>query len=79
MNQPPQNVQAEPSGDVPRDTKTSVCVDWYSEGQSRMVEVNGVTIVVRFVDKRGRRGRIAITAPAGAVFRASDVDRSYDN
>jgi hypothetical protein len=50
-------------------------IDWYSEGQSRVVEVAGVRITVRFVGRRGRRGRIAIEAPAGAVFRAVDGDK----
>ena len=49
---------------------TSVCIDWYSEGQSRVVEVNGVRVTVRFVGRNGRRGRIAIEAPAGAVFQS---------
>jgi len=52
--------------------KTSQSVDWYSEGQERIVDIGGVRIVVRFVGRRGRRGRIAITAPPGAVFRACD-------
>jgi hypothetical protein len=51
---------------------TSQSIDWYSEGQSRTVDVAGVRIVVRFVGRKGRRGRIAIEAPAGAVFTAGD-------
>ena len=47
----------------------SVSIDWYAEGQSRSVEVDGVLIVVRFVGRKGRRSRIAISAPAGAAFR----------
>jgi hypothetical protein len=47
---------------------TCVSIDWYAEGESRVVEVDGVRITVRFVGRRGRRGRIAIEAPAGAVF-----------
>jgi hypothetical protein len=46
----------------------SVSIDWYSEGESRTVEVDGVQVTVRFVGRKGRRGRIAILAPAGAVF-----------
>ena len=53
---------------------TCLSIDWYSEGQSRTVEVAGVRITVRFVGRNGRRGRIAIEAPAGAVFR--DFERS---
>jgi hypothetical protein len=47
----------------------SQSIDWYSEGESRIVEVDGVRVMVRFVGRHGRRGRIAITAPAGATFR----------
>ena len=58
----------------------SKCIDWYSEGESRIVEINGVCVVVRFVGRQSRRGRIAITAPAGATFRSvepkvMDADR----
>lgn len=45
------------------------CVDWYSEGQARTVEVDGVEVTIRFVGRKGRRARISIVAPAGAVFR----------
>jgi hypothetical protein len=48
--------------------KTSQCIDWYAEGESRIVEVDGVRLVVRFVGRKGRRGRIAIQAPPGAAF-----------
>jgi hypothetical protein len=50
--------------------RAPVCqsIDWYAEGESRTVEVDGVRITVRFIGRRGRRGRIAIEAPAGAVF-----------
>lgn len=47
---------------------TSTCVDWYCEGEGRVVEVNGVRLVVRFVGRKGRRGRILLEAPAGALF-----------
>ena len=48
----------------------SVSIDWYAEGQTRVVEVDGVRVTVRFVCRRGRRARIAIEAPAGALFRS---------
>lgn len=47
---------------------SSRLIDWYSEGETRVVEVNGVRVAVRFVGRKGRRGRILIEAPAGAVF-----------
>jgi hypothetical protein len=47
---------------------TCSCIDWYAEGEAKVVEVDGVRIMVRFVGRRGRRGRIVIEAPAGAVF-----------
>jgi hypothetical protein len=47
---------------------TSRCVDWFHEGETKVVEANGVRVIVRFIGRKGRRGRIAIEAPAGAVF-----------
>jgi hypothetical protein len=46
----------------------SQCIEWYHQGQSRVVEVNGIRIEVRFIGRKGRRGRIAIIAPSGAMF-----------
>ncbi len=51
---------------------TSQCIDWYAEGEERIVEVDGIRVVIRFVGRKGRRGRIAITAPPGAAFLACD-------
>jgi hypothetical protein len=48
----------------------SQCIEWYHEGQSCIVEANGVRVEVRFVGRKGRRARIAIIAPAGAGFQA---------
>jgi hypothetical protein len=52
--------------------RTSQCVDWLSVGQGRVVELNGRLVTVRLVGRKGRRARVAIEAPAGAVFRAQD-------
>src|ERR1043166_6922790 len=52
-------------------------VDWYSEGQTRIVDVDGVQITIRFVRRHGRRARIAISAPPGTVFRAVDVEADF--
>jgi hypothetical protein len=59
----------------------SKSVEWYHEGDERTVEAGGVQITIRFVGRKGRRGRIAITAPPGATFQTSDrpgTDRSPD-
>jgi hypothetical protein len=45
-------------------------IDWYAEGESRIVDVDGVRIEVRFTGRKGRRSRIAIIAPPGAMFRS---------
>jgi len=55
------------------DAACSRSIDWYAEGQARVVEVEGVRITVRMVGRQGRRARIAITAPAGAEFRGDGV------
>jgi hypothetical protein len=47
---------------------TCCCIDWFHEGEARVVEISGIRVVVRFVGRNGRRGRIAIEAPPGAVF-----------
>ena len=52
--------------------ETSQSIDWYAEGEERIVEASGMRVVVRFVGRKGRRGRIAIVAPAGATFQALD-------
>jgi hypothetical protein len=51
---------------------SSQCIDWYSEGETRIVDANGVLVMVRFVGRHGRRGRIAITGPPGSTFRSAD-------
>ncbi|MCA9119254.1 MAG: hypothetical protein H6822_22455 [Planctomycetaceae bacterium] len=51
----------------------SACIDWYHEGQTRIVEVGGVRVTVRLVGRKGRRARISITAPAGATFDSGDA------
>ena len=48
--------------------ETSQCVDWYHDGKTRTVEINGVRVTVRVVGRQARRTRIAIIAPAGASF-----------
>lgn len=51
--------------------------DWYAEGETRTVEVGGISIVVKFVGRKGRRARICIVAPAGAVFAGTDGETGY--
>lgn len=57
---------------APGTVATCQSIDWYAEGQSRTVEVAGVRMSVRFIGRKGRRGRIAIEAPAGALFKATE-------
>ena len=57
--------------EVPRPPE-STSIDWYAESQARDVVVAGIRVTVRFVGRKGRRARIAITGPAGAVFCALD-------
>jgi len=57
-----------------RQSRDAECrsIDWYAEGQERVVEVAGVRIIIRYVGRNGRRGRIAILAPAGTIFCEND-------
>ncbi len=54
--------------------ETSRAIAWYHEGESWRVEVDGVEISIRLVARKGRRARIAIEAPAGAIFRSLGVN-----
>ena len=65
---------SKPDQSHPPAEATTQCIDWYHEGQSRTVVVGDVNVTVRFVGRDGRRARVAITAPAGAIFR-SDQER----
>jgi hypothetical protein len=49
-------------------SRASTLIDWFSEGEAKVVEVDGVRITVRFIGRKGRRCRIAIEAPAGTKF-----------
>lgn len=55
--------------DLPADACPSAkCVVWYSQGDVVEVVVDGRVISVQLVGRKGRRSRIAITAPAGSKF-----------
>ncbi len=58
-----------PPSDYGNAPKLCQSIEWYAEGQSREVEVGGIRVTIRFVGRRGRRSRISIVAPSGAVFR----------
>jgi hypothetical protein len=47
---------------------TSRLIDWFAVGQGCAVEVGGVVIQLHVVGQKGRRTRIAVTAPAPATF-----------
>ncbi len=51
---------------APQVTRRSA--DRHSEGEFHLVEYDAVRIVVCYVGRLGRRGRILIEAPAGAAF-----------
>jgi hypothetical protein len=55
-------------------SSVSQTIDWYRNGECRTVTIGGVLVTIRFVGRKGRRGRIAISAPLGAVFRSADAD-----
>jgi hypothetical protein len=55
-------------GGISEHPRTCQSIDWYAEGETRTVQLDGVQITIRFIGRKGRKGRIAIEAPAGAVF-----------
>lgn len=73
MNQAKRDAEApyDPSVDPPQ---TCTSIEWFHEGQTRVVEANGVRVAVRFVGRRGRRARILITALGSATISQSSVD-----
>lgn len=70
--EPPMPSPIEHVRQLERKQLTSSSIDWYAEGETRVVEVDGVRVTIRFVGRKGRRARIAITAAAGAVFRGGE-------
>lgn len=61
---------------VPSQTATSQCIDWYTPGDLCEIECGDVRMTVRFVGRKGRRGRIAIEASPGTVFHLPDGNNS---
>jgi hypothetical protein len=57
-------------------SSVSRSVEWYCEGQSRVVEIGDMQVIIRCVGRKGRRARISITAPAGAVFQSLDLNEN---
>ncbi len=62
--------------DDTKQAEFSRSIDWYAVGHGRVVEVNGVWMTVRLVDRKGRKARIAVTAPPNAVFTDLDAGSS---
>jgi hypothetical protein len=61
------------NGDRQSVGRTCQSIDWYGEGQTRVVQFGDVRITVRFLGRHGRRGRILIEAPPGAVFSSDAI------
>lgn len=51
-------------------------VAWFHPGQLGTIEINGLQVSVKLIQRKGRRARIAIAAPAGAVFSATSDGHS---
>ena len=58
----------------PRESRDCHSTEWYAQGKSRVVAIDGVRVTIRLVGRHGRRARIAITASLGTVFYAADVE-----
>ena len=37
-------------------------IDWFSQGESCSLQIGGMSVVVRFIGRKGRRARIAVSA-----------------
>lgn len=40
-------------------------VDWFSQGESCLLQIGGTRVEVRFIGRKGRRARISISASPG--------------
>jgi hypothetical protein len=72
MDSQQNNNEGVPCNQIHVPVETSRSIEWYAEGEERVVEAGGMQITIRFVGRRGRRARIAITAPPGTAFLSSD-------
>jgi hypothetical protein len=59
MRQPERETEARSEG---ADSPPTVFRDWLAVGQSMTVQIGGVEITLRLVDRKGRRARIAVSA-----------------
>jgi hypothetical protein len=53
-----------------RQGNESQLIDWFAEGQAIVVEFEDTVVTIHYVGRKGRRARIAISGPAGVVFRS---------
>jgi hypothetical protein len=60
------------AADCGRPAASSQSIDWYADGEERVVEVGLVRVTIRLVGRNGRRARISITASNGAAFSSAD-------
>ena len=62
--------------DVPNEgaIRTCRCIDWFSEGDAKLLEVDGIRVTVKLIGRKARRARIAIeVAPATQRHHESGV------
>lgn len=52
---------------APRGEAAELSVEWYAVGQTTIVEIAGVRLAIRLVDRKGRRARIAVTATSAVA------------
>jgi hypothetical protein len=52
-------------------TSCAAMTDWFGEGEGVEIDAGGVRFAIRFIGRKGRRGRIRVEAPPGAQFRTT--------
>lgn len=55
-------IRQPPPPPIDNDVKPVELIDWFAQGESCTLEVGGTCVVVRFIGRKGRRARIAVTA-----------------
>lgn len=76
MNVRPDHLDSPTTNPDSANAPRSRLIDWFAEGQAVAVEFEGIVITMHYLGRKGRRARIAITGPAGAVYRALDLSET---
>lgn len=55
-------IRQTPENQIPMGGERSEVMDWLAPGQSCSLQIGGANVVIRLIERKGRRARISITA-----------------